>query len=212
MKRITSVLLIVLTLVTVASAMTLGAGASSAYQTYTYSIDGQALYSPDAYSAIKSVDYTQMGLELNFNNPGDMVTDKDEKVYIADTGNNRIVVLSRYYEYLFEISTFVNSQGNNDALAAPQGVFVDDESIWVCDTDKNRIVRFTLDGEFISILDAPESQLFENDDVYKPVAMAIDQYGRIYVVSSTTYQGIIVMNSLGEFVGFIGEVPGVRCD
>ena len=204
MKRITSVLLIVLTLMMVASAMTVGASASSAYQTYTYSIGGQALYSPDAYSAIKSVDYTQMGMELNFNNPGDMVTGKDEKVYIADTGNNRIVVLSRYYEYLFEISTFVNTQGNNDALAAPQGVFVDDESIWVCDTDKNRIVRFTLEGEFVSILDAPESQLFENDDVYKPIAMAIDQYGRIYVVSSTTYQGIIVMNSMGEFVGFIG--------
>ena len=204
MKRITSVLLIVLTLVMVASAMTLGAGASSAYQTYTYSIGGEALYSPDAYSAVKSVDYTQMGLELNFNNPGDMVTDKDEKVYIADTGNNRIVVLSRYYEYLFEISTFVNSQGNNDSLAAPQGVFVTDEAIWVCDTDKNRIVRFSLEGEFETILDAPESQLFENDDVYKPVAMAIDQYGRIYVVSSTTYQGIIVMDSMGQFVGFIG--------
>ncbi len=204
MKRITSVLLIVLTLVMVASAMTVGASASSAYQTYTYSIGGEALYSPDAYSAIKSVDYTQMGMELNFNNPGDMVTGKDEKVYIADTGNNRIVVLDRYYRYLFEISAFVNTQGNNDSLAAPQGVFVDDESIWVCDTDKNRIVRFTLDGEFVTILDAPESQLFENDDVYKPIAMAIDQYGRIYVVSSTTYQGIIVMNSLGEFVGFIG--------
>ncbi len=204
MKRITSVLLIVLTLVMVASAMTLGVGASSAYQTYTYSIGGKALYSPDAYSAIKSVDYTQMGMELNFNNPGDMVTDKDEKVYIADTGNNRIVVLSRYYEYLFEISTFVNTQGNNDSLAAPQGVFVTDEAIWVCDTDKNRIVRFSLEGEFETIIDAPESQLFENDDVYKPVAMAIDQYGRIYVVSNTTYQGIIVMDSQGQFVGFIG--------
>ena len=204
MKRITSVLLIVLTLVMVATTLTLGAGASSAYQTYTYSIGGQALYSPDAYSAVKSIDYTQMGLELNFNNPGDMVTDKDEKVYIADTGNNRIVVLSRYYEYLFEISTFVNAQGNNDSLAAPQGVFVTDEAIWVCDTDKNRIVRFSLEGEFETIIDAPESQLFENDDVYKPVAMAIDQYGRIYVVSSTTYQGIIVMDAMGQFVGFIG--------
>ena len=204
MKRITSVLLIVLTLVMVATAMSLGVGASSAYQTYTYSIDGEALYSPDAYSAVKSVDYTQMGLELNFNNPGDMVTDKDEKVYIADTGNNRIVVLSRYYEFLFEISAFVNSQGNNDSLSGPQGVFVTDEAIWVCDTDKNRIVRFSLEGEFETIIDAPESQLFDNNSVYKPVAMAIDQYGRIYVVSSSTYQGIIVMDSMGQFVGFIG--------
>lgn len=204
MKRITSVLLIVLSLVMIASAMTLGAGASSAYQTYTYSIDGEALYSPDAYSASKSVDYTQMGLEVNLNNPGDMVTDKKQNVYIADTGNNRIVALDRYYTYRFEISTFINEQGNNDALAAPQGVFVTDEAIWVCDTDKNRIVCFDLEGNFEKILDAPESQLFDNDDVYKPVAMAIDQYGRIYVVSSTTYQGIIVMDANGDFVGFVG--------
>ena len=204
MKRITSVLLLVLSLVMIASALTVGAGASSAYQTYTYSINGDALYSPDAYSANKSVDYTQMGMELNFNNPGDMVTDKNEKVYIADTGNNRIVVLSRYFEYEFEISGFINSQGTEDSLAAPQGVFVTDEAIWVCDTDKNRLVRFDLQGNFEAIIDAPESQLFDSDAVYKPVAMAIDQYGRIYVVSSTTYQGIIVMDANGQFVGFVG--------
>ena len=49
MKRVTSVLLIVLSLVMIASAFTLGASASSAYQTYTYSIDGFSLSSPDAY-------------------------------------------------------------------------------------------------------------------------------------------------------------------
>ena len=187
-----------------ASAMTVGSSASSAYQTYTYSIGGSALYSPDAYSANKSVDYTAMGLDVNLNNPGDMVTDDQNNVYIADTGNNRIVVLDRYYRLKFCISEFINSQGNNDALAGPQGVFVTEESIWVCDTDKNRIVRFDREGNFEVILDAPESQLFESGDVYKPVAMAIDQYGRLYVVSSTTYQGIIVMDSQGAFVGFIG--------
>ncbi len=204
MKRITSVLLVVLSLVMIVSAMTVGAGASSAYQTYTYSISGTALYSPDAYSANKSVDYTAMGLDQNLNNPGDMVTDAQNNVYIADTGNNRILVLDRYYSFKFAISTFINEQGNEDGLAAPQGVFVTDENIWVCDTDKNRIVRFDREGNFQKIMDAPESPLFENDDVYKPVAMAIDQYGRIYVVSSTTYQGIIVMDSEGAFVGFVG--------
>ncbi len=204
MKRITSVLLVVLSLVMMASAFTLGAGASSAYQTYTYSINGDALYSPDAYSATGTYDYLQMGLDLNLNGPGDMVTDANQKVYIADTGNNRILVLDRYYKFEFQIDTFINEQGNNDALAGPQGVFVTEDSIWVCDTDKNRLVQFDLTGNFIRILDAPESQLFDDDAVYKPVAMAIDQYGRIYVVSSTTYQGIIVMDNEGGFVGFIG--------
>ena len=204
MKRITSVLLIILSLVMVASAFTIGAGASSAYQTYTYSINGSALYSPDAYSATGTYDYLAMGLDLNLDNPGDMITDERGKVYIADTNNNRIIILDPYYKLEFIITTFINAQGNNDALAKPQGVFVTEDSIWVCDTDKNRLVEFDLEGNFKRILDAPESQLFDDDAVYKPVAMAIDQYGRIYVVSSTTYQGIIVMDNNGGFVGFIG--------
>ena len=189
----------------IASMLTLGAGASSAYQTYTYSIGGDPLYSPDAYAANKSVDYTQMGLDVNLNKPGDLVTDKNQKVYIADTGNNRVIVLNRYFEFDFSISTFVNDQGNEDALLAPQGVFVTDDSIWVCDTGNNRLVEFdkkTLD--FKQIIDPPESQLLSDNAAYKPVAMAIDPYGRIYVVSSSTNQGIIVMNSEGDFVGFIG--------
>ena len=204
MKRITSIVLVILSLVMIASAFTVGASASSAYQTYTYSINGDALYSPDAYSATGTYDYLAMGLDLNLDNPGDMVTDKNNNVYIADTNNNRIIVLDPYYKLKFIITTFINAQGNNDALAKPQGVFVTEESIWVCDTDKNRLVEFDLEGNFIRILDQPQSQLFDDDAVYKPVAMAIDQYGRIYVVSSTTYQGIIVMDNEGGFVGFIG--------
>ena len=204
MKRLTSLLLIVLSLVMVASVFTVGASASSAYQTYTYSINGKALYSPDAYSAVKSMDSLQMGLEKALDTPGDMVVGADKKVYIADSGNNRIVILDRYYVFETEISTFINGQGNEDALEAPQGVFVTEDAIWVCDTGKTRIVKFRLDGSFWRIYDAPESQLFDEADIYKPVAMAVDQYGRIYVVSSTTNEGVIVMDSEGQFVGFIG--------
>lgn len=199
--------LILLSLLTILPLAVLGVSASSAYQTYTYSIDGEALYSPDAYSAVNSVNYEDMGLDTDFSSPSDIVTDKDGNVYIADTGNNRIVVLNRYYEYRFSISTFVNDKGNNDKLSGPKGVFVSkvgDGSIWVCDTNQNRLVQFDKDGNFLKILDAPQSQLFDDDAIYKPVAMGIDQYGRIYVVSSSTYQGIIVMDADGTFVGFIG--------
>ena len=211
MKTIKSVVLLVLSAVMLMSVFTVGASASSAYQTYTYSIDGKALYSPDAYSAAKTVGADDLGIE-KLNNPGHMVTDAEKKVYIADSGNNRIIVLSRYLEVDHIITDFVNDKGNPDALKNPQGVFVvnpredgDNGEIWVCDTDQNRLVVFDrVTFEFKKIVDQPQSQLFDDDAVYKPVAMAIDQYGRIYVVSSTTYQGIIVMDSEGEFVGFIG--------
>ena len=204
MKFVKSFFALLLVLLTLLPVLTMGASASSAYQTYTYSIDGEALYSPDAYTALQPVDYLAMGLDVNLSSPHDLVTDSDQKVYIADTGNNRIVVLSRYFEYEFSITTFVNENGNNDALKAPQGVFVTDENIWVCDTGKSRIVKFDKAGNFISIIGEPESQLFESDSLYTPTAMAVDQYGRIYVVSPTTHEGIIVLGASGEFIGFIG--------
>lgn len=225
MKKLKFAVLLVLCAVMLFPLLTVGASASSAYQTYTYSIDGKALYSPDAYSASKTVGSADLAFAsfypnasadslkklAKLDNPGDMVTDSEKKVYIADSGNNRIVVLSRYLELDYIISDFINDKGNPDSFTNPQGVFVvnpkngDNGEIWVCDTDHNRLVVFDrVTFEFKRIIDQPQSQLFDSDAVYKPVAMAIDQYGRIYVVSSTTYQGIIVMDSEGEFVGFIG--------
>lgn len=203
-------LCVIFSLLMVASALVVTSSAGSAYQTYTYDKDGQALYSPDAYTAIKAVNAVDMGLETPLANPGDMVTDLSQNTYIADTGNNRIVVLDRYYKLKFTISEFDNDQGVPDSLAAPQGVFVSepnekyDRLIWVCDTGSNRIVVFDENGEFIRIIEEPESQLFDDNSVYKPVAIAVDAYNRLYVVSSTTYQGIIVMTDAGEFTGFIG--------
>ena len=209
MKKIISVLLVVLSLVLVVPAFVIPASASSAYQTYTYSINGTALYSPDAYSARTSLTSDDMGITaatgVALNTPNDLVTDKEGNCYIADTGNNRVVVLNRYFEFQFAISNFINDRGTADALSGSEGVFVYQNQLWVCDTSKNRLVVFDkTTGEFLKIVDQPESQLFDDNAVYKPVAMAIDQYGRIYVVSSTTYQGIIVMDPNGEFVGFIG--------
>ena len=89
MKRMKTFLLIILSLAMIVSAMTVGAGASSAYQTYTYDINGKALYSPDAYSADQVLDYLALGMTKNFDNPNDLFTDADGKVYIADTGRLR---------------------------------------------------------------------------------------------------------------------------
>lgn len=182
------------------------ASAAKPYQTYTYSIDGFALNSPDAYTPIMTVDSNYMGLKKAFDDPRDLFVDKDMNVYLVDAKNNKVHVLDRYYKLKFSIGekTFINDQGVKDELTAPSGVFVTDDTIYVCDTDANRIVTFDLEGNFIKIIPQPESSLFSEGAVYKPVAMAVDQYGRLYVVSSTTYQGIIVMTDEGEFTGFIG--------
>lgn len=207
-KNFYKIFLLVLCVITLITAIPFSASAAEPYQTYTYSIDGFALYSPAAYSPVMTVDSKYIGLLDNggvaINGPTDLFADDFGNVYIVDNKNNRIVVVDEFYKLKFTIDEFSNQYGATDSLNAPQGVFVNDENIYVCDTANSRIVVFDLDGNFEKIIPKPESELFGKSATYKPVAMAVDQYGRIFVISSSTYQGIIVMTDDGTFTGFIG--------
>ena len=266
MKKIISIMFV---LVMTLALFALPVSASSPYQTYTYSIDGTALNSPDAYTPQREVDAKKMGLEneemlrkfhpefdeicvrlesteakLNklssgdadyedtknaydkavedykkkyealskISNPTDIEVDSDNNVYIVDSGNSRIIVLGKDYKVKFIISSFYNRMGISDSFKAPQGVYItaDNEQtgkegkIYVCDTENSRIVTFDREGNFMDIIAKPESDLFGSSNIYTPVAIAVDAYNRLYVVSSNTYQGIIVMTESGEFTGFVG--------
>jgi len=174
------------------------------YQTYTYSIDGTQLSSPHAYTPNIQIDSTYMNLPETLNTPDDLVVDSQGNVYIADSGNSCIYALDSNFKFRFKISTFLNSNGINDSLAGCKGCFVTDKYIYVADTNKNRIVIFDLKGQYVRHLEEPESDIFEDNAIYKPIALAVDASERIYVVSSTTYQGIISLDANGQFLSFVG--------
>ncbi len=202
MKKITRLFILALALLMV---LPIAVSASVPYATYTYSGQGQILSSPSAYVPDVVVDSDYMGLPKGLGNDvRDLFVAPDGRIYIVDASNNRVVILDRYYKLYNEITTFVNAQGIPDGFNNPSGVFVDEHNIYVCDTDNNRIVLFDLNGKFIKVISKPVSSLFEEGDIYKPVACVADDYGRVFVVSSTTYQGIIVLNTDGDFFGFIG--------
>ena len=217
MKKLLSVLCVLLVLLSVAA---IPVSASRAYQTYTYSINGTALYSPDAYTTQKVLNYADMGLDTPLSNATDVIVDAEQNVYIADGGNNRIVCLDRYYHKRFIIAGFLNGNKIADSLKGPRGVFVTEDRyeggelqypgrIYVCDSGNNRIVTFDREGNFISIINKPESEMFGENAVFTPVAMAVDAYDRLYVVSSETSEGVIVMTNKGEFTSFVGAQQSV---
>ena len=201
MKKLIRVLLITLCVMML---LPTAVSAATPYATYTYSAGGRVLTSPAAYVPDRVVDSAYMGIPGVLDDPRDMFVGPDQRVYIVDAASNRILVLDRYYKFLFEIVTFTNEHGVPDTFTNPSGVFVNEENIYVCDTDNNRIVMFDTEGNYIRIIPQPESNLFEEGSIYKPVACVVDDYGRIFVVSSTTYQGIIIVNEEGDFFGFIG--------
>ena len=198
---------VVLAVISLAAALVGPASAMTPYITYTYSINGDVLESPDAYVPDVTVDSKYMGLDPKtpLADVRDIEVDDEENIYIVDGGLNRIVVLDRYYKVKSEIDSFVNHQGVPDKFNSPTGVFVSDEHIYICDTSNSRIVMLNkADYSFYKIVQQPTSPLFESDDIYSPIAVAVDSYGRMFIVSSTTYQGIIVMDEDGNFFGFIG--------
>ncbi len=180
------------------------AAAYYSYQSYTYDINGNAMQSPDAYVPDEIVTSSSMGIAPDLENPSDLFVDDKENVYIADSGNNRIVVLNKRFKLRYYIEKFVNSQGIQDTFNNPQGVFVTETDIYVCDTDNNRIVIFDRDAKYKRTVEKPIADEFSVDDLYRPKAVAVDRSGRMYVVSSSTYQGIIAMDGDGTFQGFIG--------
>ena len=201
MKKITKILLLALVFVLALAPV---ASAVEPYTTYTYGKDGWPRTSPTVYTPVMNVDSNYIGLDTDIDDPRDLFVGPDGCVYIVDAANNRIVVTDENYKLKFTIDEFINDQGVPDKFTNPSGVFANAKEIFVCDTDANRLVVFDIDGNFEKILAKPSSALFGENSIYKPVAVAVDQYDRIYVISSTTYQGVIVLTSEGEFTGFIG--------
>ena len=232
MKKAISIIAIVIAVITV---LALPISAATPYYTYTYSINGKDLRSPDAYVPDKEITSNYMGLTdkakmselypdlsdeelankmVPIKAPTDLEVDENENVYIVDRDNSRVVVLDPYYKLKFIIDSFKNLSGNVDYLKEPQGVFITKDKnvngvieparIFVCDTGNQRILTFDTNGNFLTEIGKPHSELFDSTKVYSPVAVAVDRYDRLYVVSSTSENGIMVMTDTGEFTGYIG--------
>ena len=214
MKKLTKILILSLVLVLLFGVVY--SSAYVAYDTYTYSISGKQMLSPTAYSTNTSITSTDMGLRdkfggLQLSDAEDIVTDEVGNVYIADAGNNRIVVLDKYYKVTNVIDTYYDDAGKEVKFNHPEGVFVTDPNktadgssfIYVCDTKNKAIVVFDREYNYVRTITAPSSPLLDPAD-FVPNAVAVDIYGRIFVVAEQTYEGIIVLSNTGDFTGYIG--------
>ena len=161
---------------------------------------------PAAYEVSTVIDFlsTETG---KLKNPEDMFIDDEGKIYVADTGNNRIVVYGPNYEFLFEISSDgTYAEGDLAALKDPTGVYVDsnDGAIIVADSGNARIVEFTKYGNLRYSYPKPESELLSQDFSYQPEKVTKDSRGFMYVTNKGDSNGIMQLNSNGEFISYYG--------
>ncbi len=189
--------------IVVISIFTVTVSATENYETFSYSYEGKLQITPDAYT-VNSVIAKIPGAGTLKEAKDILYDDKTGYIYIADSGNNRIVVVNEDFEMVKSISKFKNN-GKDDSLLNPMGIYItEDGYIYVADTDNGRIVIFNKDFSFYKELPPLSADILPKNFKYNPKAVAVDNAKRVYVVSQNTNMGIIVLDEDGNFESFIG--------
>ncbi len=200
MKRIITFLLVLILLI--ASAVPINA---ASYTSYNYNSKGEAVQMPHPYTPVKEISGVDIGVG-EFSQPSDIYRDHKGNIYICDSGNNRIVVLNSDYTFkkvIDEITVgYFKEKFNN-----PSGIFVDPNTdlLYVADTDNGRVLALDETLTTVIRVDRPyQKGVVDDDFVFAPTKVAVDNGGRIFVVSKNTYEGLMQFDSKGEFLGFVG--------
>lgn len=162
--------------------------------------DGQPVPAPTGYIQTRSIEGEASSYGL-FKNPQDLFLDPTSgNLLVADTGNNRIVVLDQNGALKMELA------GDKAGLNGPEGVFVDPMGdIWVADKGNSRVAVYGPDGAFKTQHTRPDSPYLEGID-FTPSKIVLDRRGFIYIVTgSENNLGVLVMDSTERFRGFFGR-------
>ncbi len=195
-----------------ATAAPLRAEASSLpYQSYNYTYREDIVYTPAPYEPLKTVsgqDLTLDGEPIGpFVSPQDLCKSPTGDIYIADTGNNRIVVVDSTVSHVRRIITTFDNNGTEDAFKQPYGVAVSETNqLYVADSQNHRVVVLNEDGTLARIVENPQAEVLDAGFVFVPLKVSVDYADRVYCIAQNMFEGIMVFETNGEFTGFFGTI------
>ncbi|MCE7947532.1 MAG: hypothetical protein DYG88_08905 [Chloroflexi bacterium CFX4] len=166
------------------------ANALPPYTTLARGPGGGFYFTQDAYTPLDEID-------LPLSRPEAMHFAPDGFLYIADSGNRRIVKLDANFQI---VAAF--GQG---ILQTPTGLFVDaDGTLYIADAGKETVVILSKDGDLIKEFGRPTEPLFGSDRQFLPRKIAVDARKNLYIVSEGSVDGLVMMNTNGNFIGYFG--------
>lgn len=185
--------------------MTCNVGAASVpYYNYSFNFWGEPVEMPACYTVDQVLEGGSLGVgELD--SPSDFFVGKDGRIYLVDSGNNRLLILDSSYRFLREINTLISEEGMSitTTFNNPSGVFVTDKGlIYLADTDNKRVVVFDDEGRYIKQFNKPSGNVQYTAVDYLPIRVVVDANDYVYVVSRNTYQGLILYDPSGHFEGY----------
>ena len=126
----------------------------------------------------------------------------DNKLFITDIKNHRIIVLDKETDQqLYTIGSVGSKEGE---LFYPTNLALGpDNNLYVSETGNFRVQKFTLNGQFVKSFGKIGTGLGK---FARPKGIAVDRNGRLHVVDAA-FENIQIFNSDGKLLMFYGE-PG----
>jgi DNA-binding beta-propeller fold protein YncE len=187
------------------------AAADLPYDSYNYDYWEYVHFTPAPYvpaGNISTMDMTFNGEPVGkMNAPRDVCRSPLGEVYIADTGNNRILVFDAGITQVVDVITSFDNGGNSDTFSQPSGVCVSEKGqLYIADSQNHRIVVLEADKSLVKIVENPQSESLEDGYVFIPLKVAVDYADRIYVVAQNMFEGLMIFESNGNFTSFFGTI------
>lgn len=198
---------IVLCIFTVASLLCVGVSAESMsqlpYTSYTYwsgYTNKTAVPIKTVFRAVDSFDGKKLGCgrlsEIH------QVFSDGAFLYMADSGNGRIIKLDSQYK-IAEIISSVKYKNETLTFGGFRGIYVYGDELYIADTENERVLCCK-NGEVFKILEKPDSTAIPEDFIYAPTRVIKDKNGYLYVLCDGSYYGTMVFSESSEFCGFYG--------
>lgn len=157
---------------------------------------GNKLPIPDTYK-VTEVIKNLSGTEVGFKNAEDIFIDSKDAIYVADTGNNRVLKLDINGNVLLEIKTAFDKD-----LNAPKGIFVgENENIWIADSGNQRLVVVTQEGKDYIQYEKPAGIKDSKGQTFDVEKICVNNMGYIYALKGAY---IMKMDSSNIFQGYMG--------
>ena len=188
------------------------------HYTYAYNEWTVPIPSPDAYRV--SAYILGQHLEFQGENIGAFREPQDlhvhgELLYVADSGNHRIIILEFFEDTTFEvvdIRTYAMQNGEPTTFRNPHGIFVSDweanrGQIWIADTDNNRVLHLDENWNVVNEILHPGihgTSLLSASSDFLPSKIAVDFSGRLFVQARHINRGLMEFDRYGNFAGYMG--------
>lgn len=184
-------------------AITCFASNDLSYDGYNYDAYSVSTPSPEGYEPVLRI----KGEELpcgTFKTPEDVFYSQDNYIYIADTGNNRIVVLDKEYSFVKTI-TEIYFDGAAENLEKPNGIFVSNGDLYIVQSEKQRVLRCDDEGNVLAQFLRPVSDIFADEMTYTPTKVLVNKSGTVYILVKNFVYGALTYSPEGTFLNYYGS-------